>query len=235
MYVLVDFDNLSPLMRSGQLLKVVDAILDASKPFLPATVRVFTRLYGGWYEEKILTHLAQRIVADAAGSFPTVINVATNPYPTRVRVQVELAYSLLAEPNRNLLHTYREKGPPRGLRSNAPVAVGCANTACALSGIEKFVKRGKCPTQGCAIKIEDILYRAEQKLVDSMLTADLVFLAARGDGEPIVVVSSDDDVWPGVRTATQLGATIIHIRTKSVSSPVDYHSDLSTGYHTAKL
>ncbi len=230
MHILVDFDNIAPLTRSGPLLKAVDTIFDAAKPTLSTTTRVQVRLYGGWYEEQGPTRRAQQLAADVAANFPHAINIDTAPQP--LRVQVELAYSLLAEPKRHLLHTYREKKPPQALRSREPTEAGCMDSSCALSGIAKLIKSGRCPATTCTIKTKDLLYKAEQKLVDSMITADLVYLATHGDKEPTIVVCSDDDIWPGVRTAIQLGAAILHIRSPDNASQADYHSDLGAGYQS---
>ena len=52
--------------------------------------------------------------------------------------------------------------------------------------------------------------REEQKLVDSMLVVDLVHFAETTD-EPLVVVSADDDLWPGIRFVLLRGANVIHV------------------------
>ena len=55
-----------------------------------------------------------------------------------------------------------------------------------------------------------MLAREEQKLVDSMLVVDLVHFAETTD-EPLVVVSADDDLWPGIRFVLLRGARVIHV------------------------
>ena len=55
-----------------------------------------------------------------------------------------------------------------------------------------------------------MLAREEQKLVDSMLVVDLVHFAETTD-EPLVVVSADDDLWPGIRFVLLRGANVIHV------------------------
>ena len=52
--------------------------------------------------------------------------------------------------------------------------------------------------------------RAEQKLVDSMLVVDLTHFADTTD-QPLVVVSADDDLWPGIRFVLLRGARVIHV------------------------
>ena len=67
----------------------------------------------------------------------------------------------------------------------------------------------------------DVLQKWEQKLVDTMLVSDLIFLATRGERD-LVVVSSDDDIWPGIRTALQLGARVTQVHTGGRETPADY-------------
>ena len=58
-----------------------------------------------------------------------------------------------------------------------------------------------------------LLSRREQKLVDTMIVADLIHLASRGE-TPIGLVSSDDDMWPGILSALNIGASVIHVHTR---------------------
>lgn len=47
-----------------------------------------------------------------------------------------------------------------------------------------------------------------------MLTADLIHLAKNGQQE-LAVVSSDDDLWPGIQMALLAGAHVIQVHTRS--------------------
>lgn len=76
--------------------------------------------------------------------------------------------------------------------------------------------------------------RVEQKLVDTMLVADLIHLAINGE-MTIAVVSSDDDFWPGILSAMTLGAHVVHIGTKYAPSHRMYLSSLGNNYSKAKL
>jgi hypothetical protein len=74
-----------------------------------------------------------------------------------------------------------------------------------------FFQSGTCPQPGCSLRIRDlVLGRSEQKLVDTMIVADLIHLSHTGETE-VAVVTADDDVWPGVITGMQAGAHIVHI------------------------
>lgn len=60
---------------------------------------------------------------------------------------------------------------------------------------------------------EDLIVRNEQKLVDSMMATDLMSLHLSSQ-EELVVVSSDDDLWPSLRLLLHRGHTIYHVHTK---------------------
>ena len=60
-----------------------------------------------------------------------------------------------------------------------------------------------------------------------MLTVDLIQATSLGVSD-IVLVTSDDDLWPGIRTATSAGVCVHHIRTQQTSQtplPAPSHLD----------
>ena len=87
--------------------------------------------------------------------------------------------------------------------------------------VADFLEEQRCPGNGCTVRQNDVLQKWEQKLVDTMLVSDLIFLATRGERD-LVVVSSDDDIWPGIRTALQLGARVTQVHTGGRETPADY-------------
>jgi len=132
--------------------------------------RVNIRLYGGWFEGKNLTHAALRLSADAK-VFPKKFTVSgTNggaPVTLEVVAQVELAQSMQIDPRTALEGTYREHGLPTGLRCRAQPYMRCANPSnCRIMGVYDFIERGSSQEPRCSISTFDVLWRAEQKLVD---------------------------------------------------------------------
>ena len=82
----------------------------------------------------------------------------------------------------------------------------------------------------CDLTPEDLIRRKEQKLVDAMVAAD-IFFNAHFQADRIAVVSSDDDMWPAIKTALQLGSDIIHVHTKQGrSTPTFYAHGITGGY-----
>lgn len=69
---------------------------------------------------------------------------------------------------------------------------------------------------------ELILERQRQKLVDTMLAVDLLYLGTVSD-EPIAIVTSDDDLMPPIIQAVYNGAKVLHLHTiAGRSTPAHY-------------
>ena len=86
-----------------------------------------------------------------------------------------------------------------------------------------FLENQRCPGQDCWVTQEQVLRKGEQKLIDTMIVSDVIFLATQGCKD-LVVVSSDDDIWPGIRTAAELGASVTLVHTRNRPIPAAYSS-----------
>ena len=73
--------------------------------------------------------------------------------------------------------------------------------------------------------------REEQKLVDSMLLIDLVHLA-QTTTDPLVVVSADDDLWPGIRFVLLHRTRVIHVIPSRGNAVPDTYRSLRTPTYT---
>ena len=58
-----------------------------------------------------------------------------------------------------------------------------------------------------------MIYKYEQKIVDTMLTCDLIYISEM-DCNYLILVSSDDDFLPPIRTILSSGKTIYRIHPK---------------------
>jgi uncharacterized LabA/DUF88 family protein len=100
--------------------------------------------------------------------------------------------------------------------------------------VREFFSSGKCPQPSCDRKLNQFILRSEQKLVDTMLVSDLVYLAHTG--EPcVVILSSDDDMWPGMLLAMSYGMRVVHVGTKHASSHELYAGPFRKSYTHAML
>jgi uncharacterized LabA/DUF88 family protein len=78
----------------------------------------------------------------------------------------------------------------------------------------------------------DAFYRFEQKLVDTLIVADLAALA-HATHQVIALASSDDDLWPGILLALELGSTVLHLQHQS-RKPA-YRKYATNRYHISPL
>ena len=235
MLVLVDFDNIPPLERTHGILNIVDRVITRLDENSLAADRIDFKFYGGWYDERNLTVLAQKLATEIAANFPRPHTRIKEISP--ITVTASLAHSLEALPKHILGSTYRvrETPPRKKFHCPAPTTVGCTRAeTCPLHHFRSFLTRGLCPESTCRRDIDPFFaQKREQKLVDSMIVADLIFAAHRQDRE-IVVVSSDDDVWPGIISAMSLGTHVVHIETRN-SERDQYRVGVPGNYSTFKL
>ena len=232
MLILIDYDNVDRLERRRGLRNVAEVVLGKLPTAdLPDGAGTAVRLYGGWYEGRRLSREAQRLSAEIGRDFPGVVSLPGPHAPRRVRVAMELARSLSIDPSRDLFNTYRTRSAPKVHAKRFPFA-GCTKTsACPLAAVHTLLRADACPEQGCGVAVADVMERAEQKLVDTMLTADLIHAAHSAPNE-IVVVTTDDDLWPGIRTAVHHGATVHHVHPKhGRSTPPFYAAAVTANYH----
>ena len=210
MIVLVDYDNLLLSDRSRTPVSLIDKILFRLSRVRPLGVSTRVRLYGGWFNRHILSHKAQQLLPTIRREFPRPVTV--QGAPTGALVHVELAMALEASPRKYLTHTYRARRLPDNIHCASLPFDGCAQLgACEIAGISALMRDKQCPTRGCSVALENVLNRPEQKLVDCMMTADVVHLSQHST-DAIVVISDDDDLWPGIHLALSNGAHIVHVR-----------------------
>lgn len=211
--VLVDYDNVEEINRHRGLVDLLSVSLVKLPPHvLPDNTFVNTRLYGGWYEQDRPTTLAEKLRSEISQLFPKVFRFAEQGEQRRIRAVVDLARSLLIRPEHDILNTFRSHRGVARLHSTAPPYPGCSMPdRCLMSVLGPWVGRRSCPVVTCDAKLRDIFVRRGQKLVDTMLTADAIFVASTQSNTTLVIVTNDDDLWPAICTAGHLGASIHHI------------------------
>lgn len=236
MFALIDWDNLAESVRRQGPRYVADRIWTtfekSMRAHLEGVNRLDVRLYGGWYGLNKLTNYGAQMAAAVQQDFPFMLRSSSQH--ASVIINCELAQALLALPKHTLPHTFRiRQGPPR-LTCADPTTLGCNDSACPILVVHKFFGGGKCPAANCAHEVDHILGRNEQKLVDTMLVSDLIYLAYSGE-TCISVVSSDDDLWPGMLMAMHRGSHVIQLCTKHPSSHKLYHGTLYGRYSHERL
>lgn len=233
MNVFVDYDNIQHYQRRRGINNVVMTILEVlPETILPHGADVSIRLYGGWYQYRRLSRVAQYLTGEIAGFSPASISLRTSGQQRTLRVSVELARSMLVDPSRIVSNTFRLRGTPSNLRSKKMPYDGCVDAlGCPLQGTYQLLTSGGCPVAECTTELTDVIERHEQKLVDTMLTVDIIHASSWMKSD-IVVVTSDDDLWPGIRTAISMGVDVHHIHTQGGRrTPFHYSANVGKNYH----
>jgi uncharacterized LabA/DUF88 family protein len=214
MEILVDYNNILEVDRKKGVRYVSERILSVIGPFrLGERHRATIRLYDGWYEAQSPSRVAQEVSADVQANCPHTVTLVDGTDTKRLIVSVELAYSLRSDPTVHLWHTFRAKSPQSNVSCKTPLSAGCTAASCPLAPMERFIAKRKCPVAGCSLKPQDFLVRNEQKLIDTMMAADLFSLHLSSAPEA-VIVSSDDDLLPVIRMIAKSGTNVLHVLTR---------------------
>lgn len=236
-YVLIDYDNLSSQHKSCGLRDLLQEIVNKTIVLNGRCPdRIKCRVYGGWYENSTPTVSAQILSSKISSDFPTTLIQQDRMGRTikKIIATAELAYSLMAEPKKHLVKTLRKRPFGANVEINNLTLTACSQANCLGKVVESFFKNKLCPHTSCNYKQVDLLLKREQKLVDTMMTSDLIFLAIRDKGT-LSLVSSDDDVWPGIQTALNLGASVNQVHTSKRATPIEYTGGVSQKFKEVHL
>lgn len=213
--VLVDFDNVEAIHRRPgpvNLSKMLISLLPSSLVSRYSAVTV--RLYGGWRVDAVRTRLAQALVPDLQLNSPCMISVGKFGSAIAIRMRVELADGPIA--SRIILEgTFARDRSVRkfSVRNSWPE---CANSnACGMIQFRSVSHATSCSQTNCNSALKDILVRDEQKMVDTLMVADMAHQAFIENAKDIVLVSSDTDLWPGILLSLRAGCGVTQIHTKT--------------------
>ena len=229
MILLIDYDNLPRSLRAGNLRQVIEILLaKLDSPTVASINRISCRLYGGWLRKKILSRKAQRLSQQIDQYFPLALSLTDR---ANVFVEVELAIALACDPQHVFTHTFRLRSKPEFQVKRFPLKECVKPSTCRIFNVNTFVYDNVCPKVNCNVTPETAFYRAEQKLVDSMIVVDLVHYAIH-QRERLVIVSGDDDMWPGIRYALLQNALITHVVPKQPNQRKSPYKRLTTENYT---
>ena len=221
--VFIDYDNLQDGHKTSGILDVVTkALLQIPNLSVASRGTCDVRIYGGWYEGPTMTKLAQDLSVTVQREFPAIIRLpGVGSDIIAFTATAELAVAMMEEPGHHLFDTYRKKGRPTNLRVQKPEDVGCTEPSCPLPSAKKMLKTGKCPIHTCTVTADDLVYRHEQKIVDTMLTCDMIFAPTLAY-EYLILVSGDDDFLPPLRTVLLRGTPVarFHPRPNRIRKPI---------------
>lgn len=204
--IFIDYDNLLQSQKTQGILDIVTSVmLQMSWNSDAIRGRCEIRIYGGWFENATMTTKAQEIDVAVKKLFPCIIKLPGTK--NQVIATAELAFALLEDPSRHLFNTFRKKYRYPNLRVKKPTEAGCHDVSCLLPLLQKLVQKGRCPKHGCQVQANDLVFRHEQKIVDTMLACDLLYATGLGY-DKMALVSDDDDFFPPILTAALRGISI---------------------------
>ena len=213
--VLVDYDNVDrthTVAGPVSLAKILVALVPNS--IIARHQGVTVRLYGGWRNNGTLTQFAQKLVPDIHRQSPTVMSILDAGITLNVRLTVELAQGPIGS-STSLEQTFVKNRGLRNFRSRSSLRPECASpSSCGLQMFSGLTHATPCGNSGCNSKLADVFVRDEQKMVDTLIVADIAHQAFAAKATDVVVVSSDTDMWPGVLLALRSGCAVTHIHTK---------------------
>jgi len=224
MYILVDYDNLPREMRLIGLQAIADRIQSRLLSSFPGSfagdLRFEMRFYGGWHTRTGPSQRGAQLLADVQNLFP--LNLRVSATGQRLTINAAVAEALLALPHQLLPHTYRtHSDAPANLLIRTPRELRCFQRGCPADILSSLLTLGQCPISSCSRDISEMMSRTEQKLVDTMLVTDTIHIGSIGEPK-LAIVSSDDDMWPGILTAMLAGTQVFHVQTIPRSQPPLY-------------
>lgn len=198
--VIVDFDNFFPGQLQNYTIqelesfftKIINLIFSEHND----THNIIIRLYGGWYQGNVYTQKASLLATylQQIDIFPIITNIG--------KVDGSIA---IAEQQYGLdfvwYNTFQKKaGLQKVLIDHTKESQICSSNSeqCPVRILQKFIKNKErlCNNNGCTTKHQEILYRKEQKMIDTMMTCDVITYSSEPTVKAIYIASDDVDLFP---------------------------------------
>ena len=224
-YILVDYDNLAKNivgchnfgMKPEDCPRVISLVLkslDEQSTFFRTArplEKISVYLYNGWYRDVNKTRLAENILKEI--SYNPNYKTYTLSSALKVYIDIRLAYGLLSLQQKPFYGTLRRYGPNIKVYSQYSPCCDLSNQL--IKGIKHYTKTGCC--NGCGNDISKAFFSEGQKLVDTMLTCDMHWLAKTKENS-VALVSSDDDLVPPIFQQALETSNVYHVLTTETSS-----------------
>lgn len=216
-YILVDYDNLEKNqgLENQSCMPAVQYLLnrlDQNSDFFSSAnkiqnVRIF--LYGGWYRENNWTQKSQRIRGDISSQSPFLHSSCHN---IKLNVSIQLSYGLLAISGRPFCGTVR-RYPAKYQIANKYKC--CDDGEICIDFLRHLKDNQECLY--CETDQSDLLFWDSQKMVDSMICCDLLYISQKPQNY-VAVVSCDDDLLPPIFQQCLISDKVYHILTQNTPS-----------------
>ncbi len=222
----IDYDNLSDISKAEGLLACVTKILDNFQSTSLGTInRVEIRIYGGWYDSSAnLTLKAIDLSQEIENDFPKPLTLKKNNKFLKFICNSELAFSLIEVPGEIYFNTFRRKVVNKSMRPLSKAKLGCEIDTCLADQFHKCFSERKCIHTNCQRPLSDFIHRNEQKMVDTLIICDILHGSSIYDH--CILISSDEDFVPLIRTFLNRNSNITLVETKSNSTSLSVKYNL---------
>lgn len=208
----IDFDNVDPALRIAGPVALAKALVAAVPSDLSTTYpAIHARFYGGWRNAGLLTNAAQALIPDIRANAPTMLRVSHDGVAKVIRLSVELVdrpigtMAMLGE-------TFARERRIRKFRVRPLPWKQCLTpNSCGMASFTSLGHTTGCSAGACGMRLQDILVQDEQKMVDTLIVADIAYQTLIQKMLDVVVVSSDADIWPGILLAINSGCRVVHL------------------------
>lgn len=207
--IYIDVYNILPRTPETSIVQLIQDVARSCLPLVGGPRNdVEARLYGGWHDGMHQTKTAQLVSAAIKDKFPSTEKslIGLNGLVLS-KVSAYMAVTMEGIPSEILHGTFREKSPDWRIKVRPSEEFNCDQSDCLLNLLRRSLRKQQCKISGCNRPIVDALYRAEQKMVDTMMCCDLMGQNTSID-DLIVVVSDDTDFFPPVRYLIESGVSV---------------------------
>ena len=165
----------------------------------PTVDFIDVRLYGGWYQDNVLTRMGSQVMSEhlTMDLFPIVIGDHRIIHGSQQVVESIHGIEYI------WYNTYREKqGIPRLIINRNARNELCDNNKshCPVHILEHFARKQSrlCSVQGCVTSNSDAFIQMGQKMVDAMMVCDIISFSGSEEVESIYVLTDDVDLFPAL-------------------------------------
>ena len=238
--IVTDFDNYFPKPMSEYPQTFIESFfLDVINTCISeqeSIENIIIRLYGGWYQGNVYSQKASelQVKLQPINFFPILRN------GSRINGCVEMAEQQYGI-EQIWYNTYQEKRGIQKVKIDwTQTGNGCTRSSsnCPVKVLHNFIKTRShhCPTTSCRIIQEDVFIRREQKMVDTMMTCDIITYCAEENVGAIYVISDDIDLFPALAISkTKNPDKVVTVMMKNANLLTQYQTILSPFNINVKL
>lgn len=237
--IVTDFDNYFPKQMSEYPQTFIESffldIINTCVSEQEGIENIIIRLYGGWYQGNVYSQKASelQVKLQPMNIFPILRNGG------RINGTIEMA-----EQQYGIDHiwynTYQEKRGIQKVKIDwTQTSSGCTrSSSCPVKVLHNFIKNRThhCSTSNCSTVQENVFIRREQKMVDTMMTCDIISYCAEENVGAVYVISDDIDLFPALAISkTKNPSKSLNVMMKNAHLLSQYRTILSPYNINVKL